>query len=110
LALEGGILGRTDDMIIVRGVNIYPSAVEDIIRSVPEIVEYGVQVDRSNALSQMAIQIEATPGCNLEHVARALEQKFEAVWSLRVPVTAVQPGTLPRYELKAKRWTKVESA
>jgi phenylacetate-CoA ligase len=109
LALEGGILGRSDDMVIVRGVNIYPSAVEEIIREMPEILEYAVRVDESNALSEMAVQIEPVPECaDPESVARALQQKFEAAWSLRVPVTAVAAGSLPRYELKAKRWTKVK--
>lgn len=101
LAFEGGILGRTDDMVIVRGVNIYPSAVEEIIRGMPEIAEYLVRIDDSKALSEMTVQIESS-----EHVARALEQKFEAAWSLRVPVTIAASGTLPRYELKAKRWVR----
>ena len=110
LALEGGILGRTDDMVIVRGVNIYPNAVEEIIRGTPGIVEYAVRVDESKALGEMAVQIEPGPECaDRDGVARELQQKFEAIWSLRVPVTAVPPGALPRYELKAKRWTKVKS-
>jgi len=107
LALEGGILGRTDDMAIVRGVNVYPTAVEEIIRGMPEIVEYAVQIDESNALTEMSVQIEPAPECkDRDAVARAVQQKFEAAWSLRVPVRAVPPGALPRYELKAKRWTR----
>ena len=110
LALEGGILGRADDMVIVRGVNVYPSAVEELVRGVPEISEYSVRVDESNALTEMTVQIEPTPDCaDRDGLARALEQKLHAAWSLRVPVTAVPPGTLPRYELKAKRWTKVKT-
>ena len=49
LALAGGILGRADDMLIVRGVNIYPSAVEDLLRGFAEVVEYQVKVDRPPA-------------------------------------------------------------
>ena len=110
LALEGGILSRTDDMIIVRGVNIYPGAVEELIRGMPEIAEYAVRVDESNPLTEMTVQIEPAPACaDRDGVARALEQKFQAAWSLRVPVTAVSTGALPRYELKAKRWTKVKT-
>jgi phenylacetate-CoA ligase len=110
LALEGGILGRTDDMVIVRGVNIYASAMEEIIRGTPDVAEYLVRIDESKALSEVTVQIEPVPQCaDREGVARALQQKFEAAWSLRVPVSAVAPGTLPRYELKAKRWTKVKN-
>jgi phenylacetate-CoA ligase len=105
LALEGGILGRTDDMVIVRGVNVYPSAVEEIIRRMPEIAEYAVRIDESKALSEISVQIEAEH----ERVARALQKRFEEAWSLRVPVSLAPPGSLPRYELKAKRWTKVKS-
>ena len=111
LALEGGILGRTDDMVIIRGVNIYPTAVEEIIRGIPEIAEYTVTVDESKALAELAVRVEAVPQCtDAELVARTLQQKLEAAWSLRVPVIAVPPGSLPRYELKAKRWTKVKSS
>jgi phenylacetate-CoA ligase len=107
LALEGGILGRTDDMAIVRGVNIYPTAVEEIVRGMPEILEYAVRIDESNALAEMSVQIEPVPECkDHDSVARMLQQKFEAAWSLRVPVSAVPLGSLPRYELKAKRWTR----
>lgn len=110
LALEGGILGRTDDMVIVRGVNIYPTAIENIIRAIPEIAEYAVTVDESKALSELNVRFEPVPQCgDVEEITRTLQQKFEAAWSLRVPVTAVPPGSLPRFELKAKRWTKVKS-
>ncbi|HKQ37372.1 MAG TPA: AMP-binding protein [Verrucomicrobiae bacterium] len=110
LALEGGILGRTDDMVVIRGVNIYPTAVEQIIRGVPEIAEYAVTVDETKPLTELMMRIEPEPKCaDADQLARALQSKFEAALSLRVPVTVVPPGSLPRYELKAKRWTKVKS-
>ena len=61
LALEGGILGRTDDMVCVRGVNVYPSAVEEIIRSQDGVAEYQVGVDTAATLAQIAIRIEPQP-------------------------------------------------
>ena len=110
LALEGGILGRTDDMIIVRGVNIYPSAVEQIVRGIPEVAEYSVQINETTSMAEMTVQVEPAAECgDRDAVARSLQQKFEAAWSLRVPVYAVAPGTLPRYELKARRWAKVKN-
>lgn len=101
LHLVGGILGRTDDMVIVRGVNVYPSALEEIIRSVPEIAEYRVTFDSRPALPELSVEIEATP----EH-AKLLEDQFKEGLSLRIPVRAVPIGSLPRFELKAKRWQR----
>src|SRR5581483_9005322 len=51
LRLEGGILGRTDDMIHLRGNNVYPSALEALIRRFPEVVEYRLEVDQSKSLA-----------------------------------------------------------
>lgn len=105
MALKGGILGRTDDMIVVRGVNIYPSAIEEIIRATDGVSEYQVRVSTVQALTELSLQIEAKPGC--DDVAMKLEKGFQSQFALRVPVTTVPPGTLPRFEMKAKRWIRV---
>jgi len=107
LALNGGILGRTDDMVIVRGVNIYPTAVEEILRNCGDVAEFRVHVSQAKALTQLRIEIEPAEDCHdvaglLARVGRALEATF----ALRVPVTAVAGGTLPRFEMKAQRWLK----
>lgn len=98
--LEGGIIGRADDMIVVRGVNIYPSAVEAVVRSVSGVAEYRVEVRRQESLAKLALQVE----CENDAVARGLERALNAAFSLRIPVTCVAPGTLPRFEMKARRW------
>lgn len=108
LALEGGILGRVDDMVIVRGVNVYPSAVDEVVRRFPEVVEYQVQVHQPAGLTEMTIEIEPAPDCaDPAGLAARVQAELQAVFALRVPVTFVPPGTLPRYELKARRWVKV---
>lgn len=104
-ALPGGILGRTDDMIVVRGVNIYPSAVEEIIRAHDGVLEYQVRISAVQALMELSLQIEAKPGC--DGVAAKLEKSFQSQFALRVPVTLVPSGTLPRFEMKAKRWVRI---
>jgi phenylacetate-CoA ligase len=105
LALEGGILGRVDDMIIVRGVNVYPSAVEDIIRSMNGIAEYQVTVTNRDSLAELCVRVEPTPGCpDPDALVRQLEKTFHDVFALRVPVIAMPAGNLPRFEMKAKRW------
>ncbi len=99
-ALDGGIIGRTDDMVVVRGVNIYPSAVDAVVRSIPEIVEYRVQVKASQSMVELKLQIESRTEAAVDALASALGQAF----SLRIPVQRVLSGSLPRYELKARRW------
>jgi phenylacetate-CoA ligase len=107
LALRGGILGRTDDMIIVRGVNIYPSAVEDVLRRFEEIAEYQAIVKTESSLIELSIRIEPKHGfADSENLARRVGQELQMTFNLRVPVEAVAPGTLPRFEMKAKRWIR----
>lgn len=105
-ALEGGILGRVDDMIIVRGVNIYPSAIEEIIRGFAEVAEYRVHVSLKQALTEMRVEIEPIAGAATQALATQLEQMFHKAFALRVPVSVVAAGTLPRFEMKAMRWVK----
>ena len=106
-ALEGGILGRVDDMTIVRGVNVYPSAVEQIIRNVPGIAEYQVRISTGPALSQVMVTVEPSPECvDANSLAKRLENAFQSALALRVDVAVASAGSLPRYEMKARRWTK----
>ena len=108
LALTGGILGRVDDMVIVRGVNVFPSAVDDVIRRFAEVVEYQVLLTRPGGLVEMGIEIEPTADCpEPAALARSVQEEFHIAFALRVPVTFVPPGTLPRYELKARRWVRL---
>src|ERR1041385_4539924 len=101
LALEGGILGRADDMVMVRGVNLYPSAVEDVVRSSGGVAEFRVETYSERGLTEMSIQIEPSPGHppGLDlRIATALQTAF----GLRISVSCVPPGTLPRFEGKAR--------
>lgn len=102
LALEGGILSRIDDMVVVRGVNIYPSAVDEIIRATGRVAEYRVHVDTSRALAELSIEVE--PMGAVEGLREELEKTLNQAFSIRIPVQCVGPGSLPRFELKAKRW------
>jgi phenylacetate-CoA ligase len=107
LALEGGILGRVDDMVVIRGVNVYPTAVEEIVRGCGDVAEYQVHVSHAGALAEMRIEVEPSPTCrDISALLARLENSFEACMALRVPLQAVPAGTLPRFEMKAKRWTK----
>lgn len=98
--LEGGILGRVDDMVVVRGVNVFPSAVEGIVRSVAGILEYRVSLSQQKGLAEMKVEIEAPD----ENARAELERAFQAALGLRVAVATVAPGALPRPEMKSNRW------
>jgi phenylacetate-CoA ligase len=103
LALHGGILGRADDMVVVRGVNVYPSAVEETLRSAGGVAEYRVTISRDDALVEMSVEVESDNGDD-GALAKRLAKAFQESLTLRVPVKLVEPGSLPRFELKAKRW------
>jgi phenylacetate-CoA ligase len=104
--LDGGILTRADDMISIRGVNVYPAAIESVVRAFPEIVEFRSTVSREGALRALALEIEPAAGAGDGRalVAQVSQRLLEAL-GLTVPVHAVEPGALPRFEMKARRFT-----
>jgi phenylacetate-CoA ligase len=96
--LEGGILGRADDMLVVRGVNIFPGAIDDIVRSFPEVIEHRLIVESRGSLDELRLELEDrldAPG----RVADELKLRL----GLRVEVAAVPIGSLPRFEGKGRR-------
>ncbi|MCB9087492.1 MAG: AMP-binding protein [Calditrichae bacterium] len=107
LALEGGILGRTDDMISVRGVNLYPGMIDEIVRTLHEVAEYQVEIFSRRGMEEMRLRIEPVPACpDPRQLQQGLEKALRASLALRVPVELADPGTLPRFEMKAKRWIR----
>lgn len=108
LALLGGILGRTDDMIIVRGVNIYPRAIDEIIRQFEEVGEYRVEVNTTSVLPELKIQIEPKSSVNnVDALTKQIEDSLYKTFALRIPVQAAPSGSLPRFEMKATRWVRL---
>ena len=98
-ALKGGIIGRADDMVVVRGVNLYPGAVEEVVRSVEGIVEYEVLIEEANSMVEVRIRAEGSG-------AKELAIRLQEVFSLRILVEEVPEGTLERFEMKSKRWKR----
>jgi phenylacetate-CoA ligase len=103
LRLDGGILGRTDGLIHVRGNNVYPSALEAVIRRFPEVAEYRVEVDHSGALAALRVEVEPWPAADGPDLAERVGEAIRDQLLFRAEVTAVPPGTLPRFEMKAQR-------
>lgn len=107
LALEGGILGRADDMVVVRGVNLYPSAVEEVMRADGSVAEFQVEISDAGDLTELRLRIEPTkPDADQAKLADRLTQSLHRTFGLRFNVECAAPGTLPRFEMKAKRWTR----
>lgn len=103
--LEGGILARADDMVNVRGVNVYPAAIEAVVRTFPEVVEFRSTVRETGTLRSLTVEIEpgevhAAAGDLAASVARRLKEAL----GLTTPVTVVAPASLPRFEMKARRF------
>ena len=101
--LAGGILARADDMVCVRGVNIYPAAIEAIVRTVREVVEYRATIQSAGALGTLSVEIEVD-AADPKPVAGLVESKLRDALGLTVPVTVAEPGTLPRFDMKARRF------
>ena len=104
--LAGGVLGRVDDMIQVRGNNLYPGALEAVIRRFPEVAEYRVEVDQSEPLTAVRVQVEPVPGMAGAAVAERVHRAIRDELLFRADVLAVPPGSLPRFEMKAQRVVK----
>jgi phenylacetate-CoA ligase len=103
--LAGGILGRVDDMITVRGVNLYPSQVEDIVRRHPEVVEFVIEHRRERQMDEVTLVVECAGPAPVDQ----LDDELRLALGVRVAIREAAPGTLPRAELKAKRLVRIES-
>jgi phenylacetate-CoA ligase len=99
--MEGGIIGRIDQMLIVRGVNIFPSSLESIVRSFPRVEEFRVVLNDAGAMDQLVLMVEVT-GSRPEEVVKAIERETSHRLGLRVGVE-LSPQPLVRFEMKASR-------
>lgn len=105
LVLDGGVLGRVDDMVVVRGVNVYPSAIEAVVRQFPEVIEFMVEQKKVGAMDEIELLIEARQDVSVSLLPQ-IEARLRDTFSLRIPVHLVAEGSLPRHEFKAKRWRR----
>jgi len=103
MRFDGGILGRADDMIILRGMNIFPRAIENLVRQFDSVDEYRVNVYTEHEMGVLEIEIELASDSGAEEQRRAIERGLTNALGLRPEVTLVERGSLPRFELKAKR-------
>lgn len=97
--LDGGVLGRADDMMIIRGMNVYPTAIEEILHSFPEVVEYRLTARRRGEMDELVVEVED----RLQQPARIAED-LRLKLGLKIDVRCVTPMSLPRFEGKGRRF------
>ncbi|NVO65753.1 phenylacetate--CoA ligase [Methanofollis tationis] len=105
------IQGRVDDMLIVRGINVFPSQVEHTLMGIPEVLgsAFQIEVDRRGALDSMLVRVEMSRDAFSDKITDLMRVKAKVTHDLRnslnvaADVELVAPGTLPRFEGKAKR-------
>jgi phenylacetate-CoA ligase len=104
------ILGRTDDMLIIRGINVFPSQVESVLMNIPEIGDHWqILVERQGPLDMMTVRVELTDTGfsdkigDLMSLKRKISKELKGVLNIAAEVDLVEPGTIPRSEGKAKR-------
>ncbi len=104
------VYARTDDMMIVRGVNVFPSQVEEVLMAVEGVEpHFQILIDRKGALDEMVVQIEVEPSFfpdamrRLVEFERQVEDRLQEELSVRARVKLVEPKTLPRHTGKARR-------
>jgi phenylacetate-CoA ligase len=103
LRLDGGIRGRADDMIVLRGNNLHPEALQTILHRFVEVAEYRMEVDHSSTLTVLRVEVEPQPGVAHDTLAERVEHAIRTELLFRAEVRAVPPGSLPRFEMKARR-------
>lgn len=104
LRLEGGIIGRADDMVTVRGVNVFPSAIENFVRRYKEVDEFRVTVGKRGEMDELTIEVELAEGADGDSISKAIARSIHSSLGLRPTVKTIPHDTLPRFELKARRF------
>ena len=104
------IQGRVDDMLIIRGINVYPSQVEHALMSIPEVGRhFMIVVERKGALDDMLVRVELAKESfsdkikDIINIRKMVEHRLQNALNVKVEVEIVEPGSLPRFEGKAKR-------
>jgi phenylacetate-CoA ligase len=104
---EGGILGRVDDMKVIRGTNVYPRAIEAIVREFPEVDEFQTVITHEGIRDEITLRVEMKPDWpaeSWEQLSDSLRRRLgHAHEGLNFRIDRAGAGELPRFELKAKR-------
>ena len=100
---EGGVLGRVDDMVVVRGINVFPSAIENLVRRSDEVEEFRITVSTVKQMGHLSIELDLKKDTNPEHAKNDVYQQIRNELGLSSEIKVVPHGSLPRFEMKARR-------
>ncbi|HEY0981234.1 MULTISPECIES: phenylacetate--CoA ligase family protein [unclassified Schlesneria] len=103
MRLKGGIQGRTDDMLIIRGNNVFPSSIEEIVREFPAVAEFRIVVTRHREMQHIRLELEPTPSANPETLVESISATIKQKLQFHAEVKLVPFESLPRFEMKARR-------
>jgi phenylacetate-CoA ligase len=103
LRLRGGILGRTDDMLIIRGNNVFPSSIEAIVREFSAVVEFRIVVTRRREMLHIRLELEPQGDADIATLADTVAATIKQRLQFQAEVRLVPGGSLPRFEMKARR-------
>ncbi len=106
--VDGGVLGRIDEMMIVRGNNVFPSAIEGILREFPEVAEFRLNLDRSRTMTDLSIEVEPTTAAEAGDLADRIIRVIRDRLLFKPVVKIVEPGALPRFEMKSRRVVRAD--
>ncbi|HYF95426.1 MAG TPA: phenylacetate--CoA ligase [Symbiobacteriaceae bacterium] len=112
VAFKGGVVGRTDDMKKVRGVIVYPSRIEEVVRQFDEVDEFFITIHRVSGLDDILVQIDPRPGLSADtvaHIQESIADALRVALGIRATVEMKEPGTLPRWDHKAKRFKDIRT-
>jgi phenylacetate-CoA ligase len=98
---------RADDMLIVRGVNIYPSAIDNLLRGLRSIIEYEVEIRRKVGMDDLLLKLEIHDSERFSETEQVVLAAFRSQLNIRVSVEQAARGSLPRYEFKARRYKRI---
>jgi phenylacetate-CoA ligase len=99
-----GIIGRIDDMLVVRGENIYPSAIGDVFHAFPELgTEFEIVVTRPKALDELTVRVELAQCCNEEPVRERIGAQLKRQLGIRAEIVFASAGMLSCTDLKSRR-------
>lgn len=101
---EGGVLGRVDDMVVVRGINVFPSAIENLIRRSEEVEEFRITVSTVKQMGHISIELDLKKYADPENAKNSVYQQIRNELSLSSDIKVVAHGSLPRFQMKARRF------
>ena len=108
--LDGGILGRSDDMVFVRGNNVFPSSIEAVVREIIEVAEFRIELRTVRAMQELCVAIEPIVDAvaDVEQLKSKVQSALRQRLGFVIDVRAVSPGELPRFELKSRRIVRLD--